>query len=58
MRFLACVIYMLMIVTDDLVKTCLPKGNEVIIPFSSKHSAPLGDIWNIYSTYFRAVIAG
>ena len=35
-----------------------PQENEVIIPFSSKHSAPLGDIWYNYSTYCRAVIAG
>ena len=29
-----------------------------IIPFSSKHSASLGGVWNNYSIYFRAVIAG
>ena len=56
MRFLAC------LYVDDchwrLGENLLPQGNEVIIPFSSKHSAPLGDIWNIYSIYFRAVIAG
>jgi len=34
------------------------QGNEVIIPLCFKHSAPLGGIWNNYSTYFRAVIAG
>ena len=56
MRFLAC------LYVDDcyrrLSKNFPPQGNKVIIPFSSKHSAPLGGIWNNYSTYFRAVIAG
>ena len=56
MRFLAC------LYVDDchwrLGENLLPQENEVIIPFSSKHSAPLGDIWNNYSTYFRAAIAG
>ena len=56
MRFLAC------LYVDDchwrLGENLPPQGNEVIIPFSSKYSAPLGDIWNNYSTYFRAVIAG
>ena len=56
MRFLAC------LYVDDchwrLGENLPPQENEVTIPFSSKHSAPLGDIWNNYSTYFRAVIAG
>ena len=56
MRFLAC------LYVDDfhrrLGENLPPHGNEVTIPFSSKHSAPLGDIWNNYSTYFRAAIAG
>ena len=49
MRFLAC-----LYVGENFP----PQENEVTIPFSSKHSAPLGDIWNNYSTYFRAAIAG
>ena len=56
MRFLAC------LYVDDchwrLGENLPPQGNEVIIPFSSKHSAPLGDIWYNFSPYFRAVIAG
>ena len=56
MRFLAC------LYVDDchwrLGENFPPQENEVTIPFSSKHSAPLGDIWNNYSTYFRVVIAG
>ena len=56
MRFLAC------LYVDDchwrLGENLPPQENEVIIPFSSKYSAPLGDIWNNYSTYFRAGIAG
>ena len=41
-----------------LGKNLPPQGNKVIIPLCSKHSAPLGGIWNNYSTYVRAVIAG
>ena len=56
MRFLAC------LYVDDfhrrLGENLPPHGNEVIIPFSPKHSAPLGGIWKNYSTYCRAVIAG
>ena len=33
-----------------------PHETEVIIPFSPKHSAPLGGIWKNYSTYCRAII--
>ena len=56
MRFLAC------LYVDAchcrLHENLPPQGNEIFIPFSSKHSAPLGGVWNNYSTYFRAVIAG
>ena len=56
MRFLAC------LYVDDchwrLGENFPPQENEVIIPFSSKHSAFLGDIWYNFSPYFRALIAG
>ena len=56
MRFLAC------LYVDDchrrLGKHLPSQGNEVIIPLSFEHSAPLGGIWNNYSTHFRAVMAG
>ena len=56
MRFLAC------LYVDDfhrrLGENLPPHETEVIIPFSPKHSAPLGGIWKNYSTYCRAVIAG